>query len=101
MIEIDPRGVKPTRAVHAFALYPDAMTKKNAGKASGSGKLPPWMPESMAKAGKSGTTTKGKGGPKPAGQAAPPRGKGRQKPPGPPRSRRPDPHADREAQRYD
>jgi ribonuclease R len=95
------------------------MTKK-AGKASGSGKLPPWMPES------SGTGAKrGPGKPAKAGaQKAKPPGGGRSpgKPgaarPGPggqrgpkptaagpaprrPGPRRADPHADRESQRYD
>jgi len=84
--------------------------KKSAGKASGSGKLPPWMPESAG----SGA---GKRGPGKAAMAAGPNkpgpdrgksgGKGQGKraaPAGPPRrggGHRTDPHAAREAQRYD
>ena len=94
--------------------------KKNAGKASGKGKLPPWMPETGA-AGAGRGKAKGKGkasagkasgkqGAKP--HAAPPPGR-RGKAPGPTKPiapiaakspggpRRPDPHFDREAQRMD
>jgi ribonuclease R len=91
--------------------------KKNAGKASGKGKLPPWMPESAAGAGRGKARDKGKAKPgagkKPGkqGAAPPPRKRGKpgaQAATAPIRPKgvnaaahRPDPHADREAQRYD
>jgi ribonuclease R len=96
--------------------------KKNAGKAAGSGKRPPWMPESMATTGgerkpakpggnnkpqakpqaKSGHAGGGKAKSSPPfarGKGGPPaRGGGQRTPTSPGRR---DPHADREAQRYD
>src|SRR5688572_22993215 len=120
MIGIDPGRVKPRRAACAGVSRRRCILrrmKKNAGKASGSGKRPPWMPESMATSGerkpakaaaskpgtpKAAKAAKGGGSPKtrspaPAGRSG---GQGRRGPGGgaPPRS---DPHATREARLYD
>jgi ribonuclease R len=93
--------------------------KKSAGKASGTGKRPPWLPDSIitssdkpgpghAGKGKAGAKASAGGGRKAAGPAkgkAP--GAGRGKGPGAPGrgghggGQRPDPHAAREAQKYD
>ena len=77
------------------------MTKST--KKLGSGKRPPWLPDSikLSSDGKHAGKPTGKSAAKPARKDPGKPGKAKSSPAQPPRHRRSDPHADRESQRYE